>query len=151
MDARRFSWGALWRSLQERLARAPASAEAPLSRYIAFNETHFRWLRAVAQEQQRPEADVAADLLRYAIQKRWAILDTLRRWESLSVREQEVVNLICQRFTNRQIASRLGISPETVKVHVRNILVKFNLHSKGELRLLLNGWESGRAACPWMR
>jgi DNA-binding CsgD family transcriptional regulator len=44
-------------------------------------------------------------------------------------------------FTNRQIAARLQITPETVKTHVRNVLHKFDLHSKAELRRSLADWD----------
>ena len=68
------------------------------------------------------------------------------RWERLTPRERQVAALICQEnggksYTNPQIASNLGISRETVKIHVRNILYKFNLHSKVELRRTLSGWD----------
>ena len=56
---------------------------------------------------------------------------------SLSPREQQVTLLTLQGLTNRQIATMLVISPETVKTHVRHALEKFGLHSKDELRLLL--------------
>ena len=49
--------------------------------------------------------------------------------------------LVCLGYTNRQIAARLVISVETVKSHIRNILYKFNLHSKRELGLLLGDWD----------
>ena len=61
-----------------------------------------------------------------------------KRWESLSPRQREVAVLICRGYTNPQIASELKISLETVKTHVRNILQKFNLHSKAELRFLIS-------------
>jgi two-component system nitrate/nitrite response regulator NarL len=68
------------------------------------------------------------------------------RWERLTPRERQVAALICQEnggksYTNPQIANHLGISRETVKIHVRNILYKFNLHSKVELRRTLSGWD----------
>jgi DNA-binding CsgD family transcriptional regulator len=44
-------------------------------------------------------------------------------------------------FTNRQIAARLMITPETAKTHVRNVLRKFDLHSKAELRRALADWD----------
>ena len=62
-------------------------------------------------------------------------------WESLTMREQEATALTCRGETNRQIAARLGVSPETVKTHVRNALVKFNLHGKSELRMALGKWD----------
>jgi two-component system nitrate/nitrite response regulator NarP len=59
----------------------------------------------------------------------------------LSPREQQVVALTCLNLTNRQIAAKLVITPETAKTHVRNILRKFNLHSKVELREALSDWD----------
>ena len=68
------------------------------------------------------------------------------RWKRLTPRERQVASLICQQnggrsYTNPQIADQLGISRETVKIHVRNILYKFDLHSKAELRRSLSQWD----------
>jgi RNA polymerase sigma factor (sigma-70 family) len=43
---------------------------------------------------------------------------------ALTPREREVVDLMSEGLTNRQIAERLAISRATVKVHVRHILEK---------------------------
>jgi DNA-binding NarL/FixJ family response regulator len=56
---------------------------------------------------------------------------------SLTPREQEVTWLAARGQTNRQIAGTLVISSETVKSHIHNVLVKFGLRSKSDLRLLL--------------
>jgi DNA-binding CsgD family transcriptional regulator len=47
----------------------------------------------------------------------------------------------CLGYTNNQIAVQLGLSVETVKTHVGNLLVKFGLHSKVELRMTLSEWD----------
>ncbi len=65
----------------------------------------------------------------------------LARWEALSPREQQVAALVCLGFTNRQIADHLVLSHETVKTHVRNVLYKFDLRSKAELRQALADWD----------
>ena len=65
----------------------------------------------------------------------------IMRWQMLSPREQQVAVLTCQNFTNRQIAARLMITPETAKSHVRNVLRKFGLKSKAELRRALADWD----------
>jgi LuxR family transcriptional regulator, maltose regulon positive regulatory protein len=44
--------------------------------------------------------------------------------ESLSTREREIVGLIAQGQSNKEIARSLGIAPETVKSHVKSIFVK---------------------------
>ncbi|UCH61192.1 MAG: helix-turn-helix transcriptional regulator [Anaerolineales bacterium] len=98
-------------------------------------------LQGLAKQQRRPEHEVAAELLSFAIAQRDAAEQNLQRWEQLSPREQQVAALICLGYTNRQIAARLTISPETVKTHARNLLLKFGLGSREELRFALAGWD----------
>jgi DNA-binding NarL/FixJ family response regulator len=50
----------------------------------------------------------------------------------LTPRELEVLRHVADGATNREVASRLGISENTVKNHVRNILEKLRLHSRME-------------------
>lgn len=51
----------------------------------------------------------------------------------LSEREREVLILIAEGFTNKQIGEALGISPKTVARHRDNITGKLNLSSRAEL------------------
>jgi len=48
----------------------------------------------------------------------------------LTKREKAVLSLVAQGFTNREIATSLVISESTVKVHVRNVMVKFHAHTR---------------------
>ena len=48
----------------------------------------------------------------------------------LSTREKEVLNLVAQGFTNREIAGSLFISNQTVMVHMRNIMSKLHAHTR---------------------
>ena len=98
-------------------------------------------LQSVAAEEQRPAEQVMVDLLSQGLACRQASQVYLGRWRSLSPREQQVAALVCLNYTNRQIAVRLHISPETVKSHVRNLLAKFDLHAKAELSQLLADWD----------
>jgi LuxR family maltose regulon positive regulatory protein len=50
--------------------------------------------------------------------------------EPLSERELEVLELIAQGLTNREIASRLFLSLNTVKAHTRNIYGKLGVHNR---------------------
>lgn len=53
----------------------------------------------------------------------------------LSAREQEVLRLIAEGHTTKEIAETLIISPHTVRRHQDHIMNKLNLHSKAELIL----------------
>ena len=48
----------------------------------------------------------------------------------LSKREQSVLSLVAQGFTNREIATTLSISEHTVKVHLRNVMEKLHAHTR---------------------
>lgn len=48
----------------------------------------------------------------------------------LTDREHDVLQWIAKGMSNKQIASQLFISEETVKVHIRNLLRKLNVHSR---------------------
>ena len=48
----------------------------------------------------------------------------------LTAREQEVLNLIADGLSNRDIAGKMFISEKTVKTHVRNILSKLHLEDR---------------------
>jgi two-component system response regulator NreC len=100
-----------------------------------------RSLHSLAEQEQRPPEEVAAELLAFALAHRSADEINLQCWRSLSAREQQVAALVCLGYTNRQIAARLVLSQETVRSHVRNVLVKFALHSKAELRRALADWD----------
>ena len=101
------------------------------------------YVEAVAENEQRPPEDIAAELLASGVAQRDLARDSYERWQTLSQREREVAALVCLGYTNRQIALRLVISPETVKSHIKRVLYKFDLHSKDELRMLMADWDFG--------
>jgi DNA-binding NarL/FixJ family response regulator len=48
----------------------------------------------------------------------------------LTTREREILGLVGQGLSNQEIAERLIIAENTVKVHLRNILEKLQVHSR---------------------
>lgn len=55
---------------------------------------------------------------------------------TLTGREQEVLGLIVEQKSNKEIAQALVISEKTVKTHVSNMLQKLHLSNRTELRLV---------------
>src|SRR3954470_4085788 len=55
--------------------------------------------------------------------------------DALTRRERDVVTLIAQGGTNRQIATRLGVTERTARTHVSNILGKLGLASRTQLAM----------------
>jgi DNA-binding NarL/FixJ family response regulator len=101
----------------------------------------IRSLQDLAEQENRPRTELAAELLSYALAQRDVAEANLQCWRSLSVREQQVTALLCLGFTSKQIAARLVISPETVKSHAQRALLKFGLRSRTELRQALADWD----------
>jgi DNA-binding CsgD family transcriptional regulator len=66
-------------------------------------------------------------------------------WDSLSDTEQTIARLINQALTNRQIASRVFLSPHTVNYHLRQIFRKLGIHSRVELVRLMQARPPGAA------
>lgn len=96
-------------------------------------------IHKIAELEQRSPEEVANEIASHTrneyehFDKIWIL------WQTLSRREQEVAALACLGYVNEEIAQKLFISTNTVKVHIRNILLKFSANSKEQLRQLLNG------------
>lgn len=128
-------------SFWQRLLEMLGLGSRPPRLYFEMDEQLAASLQELAEQQQRPEDEVAAELLSYALARRDAAEVGLQRWHALTPREQQVTALVCLGLTNREIAAQLHISPETVKSHVRNTLAKFDLSSRTELRQALADWD----------
>lgn len=68
----------------------------------------------------------------------FATLSSAVQWresggEDLSAREREVLRLIAQGLSNKEIGSALSLSPHTIKAHLRSILDKLQLRNRAEV------------------
>lgn len=50
----------------------------------------------------------------------------------LTPREEEILTLLARGFVTKEIASKLGVSYETVRDHLKHIYEKLHVHSRGE-------------------
>ncbi len=53
--------------------------------------------------------------------------------DSLSPREKEVLDLVSQALTNKEVATKLYVSENTVKYHMKNILDKLHLRNRSQV------------------
>jgi DNA-binding CsgD family transcriptional regulator len=115
----------------------------PRSRHLSFqaDEALIQSLRDLARDEHRSTEALAADLLAQAISRQRLDKKNLAHWQKLSLREQQVVSLMCLHYTTAQIAARLALSPETVKSHMHNAMGKFRVRTRAELRVALGEWD----------
>jgi len=59
-------------------------------------------------------------------------VNTLKSMPELSPRQLETLNLIAKGFSNKEIAELLGVSLETVKDHIKKILLRMGASSRTE-------------------
>ncbi|KGX88135.1 response regulator transcription factor [Pontibacillus litoralis] len=57
---------------------------------------------------------------------------TKKEESTLTSREKEVLRLLTKGLRNKEIANRLFISDQTVKIHISNIFRKFNVNSRSQ-------------------
>ena len=113
----------------------------PGPRYYELIDNLLSTISTLASHEGRPEDELVTSLLAAGLTHYYALDELWPRWESLSPREQQVAALTCLGYTNRQIAVKLSLSPETIKTHIRHMLGKFELASKAELRQALADWD----------
>ncbi|MFF9628967.1 helix-turn-helix transcriptional regulator [Streptomyces fradiae] len=64
----------------------------------------------------------------------------------LTPQQQRVAALVASGATNREVATRLSLSPRTVDHHLRNVFSRLGVRSRVELALLMNGDRTERTA-----
>lgn len=65
-------------------------------------------------------------------------LESMSLKYGLTKRETELLEQVCLRKTNEDIAAALGISENTVKFHLKNLMKKLSVSSRTEIREMIN-------------
>jgi len=91
--------------------------------------TLLKGLDAISQNEYFLDSSVSKEVI-----KRLVETDSIKKindplYNSLTPREQEVLRLLAEGYSNKEIAEILCISPKTVENHRTNIMKKLNLHS----------------------
>jgi DNA-binding CsgD family transcriptional regulator len=113
----------------------------PAPRFFELSNDLRITLTTLAEHAGRPEEELAEAVFASGLDSYYTKDVFWKIWEKLTLREREVTALTCLGYTNRQIAARLVLSVPTVKTHMANVLRKFDLHSKIELRMALSEWD----------
>jgi FixJ family two-component response regulator len=105
----------------------PMSVRALKSGAVEFLTKPFRDQELLDAIQQALQRDSAAR------EQRTEIHDLQGRYQSLSAREREVMTLVVSGMLNKQIASEIGASEATVKIHRGHVMQKMQAGSVVEL------------------
>ncbi len=130
--------GGVFGSPRQPAKRPPKNATLhPLRLTVEVSAELSTRLRRAARSRARSPEMLVNDLLERGLEQETLRVHAEHALASLTPREQDVTWLAARGQTNRQIADALVISSETVKSHIHNVLVKFGLRSKSDLRLLM--------------
>ena len=119
---------------QEDVARYVRAGASGFVMKDASFEEFFATIRAVAGGAQVLPKQLTKSLfsqivLNAPVKDKAQLLDAVR----LTARERQVIDLLGEGLSNKEIASRLHIAVHTVKSHVHNVLEKLALHSRLEV------------------
>ena len=71
--------------------------------------------------------------------------DIAELFSKLSDREQQVVTLVCNGLSDKEIADKLGVTEGTIKIHLHAIYEKLGARSTFELMIALADRRRGKA------
>ena len=129
----------IWDRLRYLIGKRPTPD--PRTYHLELSDSLQVSLSTIAKDEGRPEHELIPELLNAGLTQYSSNERLWKKWESLSPREKDVAALVCLGYTNREIAARLNISPETVKARLETALQKFHITKRTELRVLLANWD----------
>ena len=110
-----------------------AGASGYLVKDSAFDEL-IRAVRTVANGRSYLSAEIADSVINNFVRRPPdAVDDESSAFSVLTTREREVLQLLAEGKTTKEIAAALFVSVKTIETHRRNIMKKLDLHSVAEL------------------
>lgn len=77
-------------------------------------------------------APMSGSVARRVIDAFRTVAPSARETETLTLREQEILGFLAQGLVAKDVAVKVGLSYQTVRVHLRNIYEKLHVHSREE-------------------
>ena len=99
--------------------------------YLLKRTTQVELLEAI-REVHRGGSPMTTHIARKVVQSLQKTKSTAKPSETLSPREQEVLDCLAKGFLYKEIAEKLGISYETVHTYIRRIYEKFQVRTRTE-------------------
>ncbi len=112
--------------------------KAGASGYLLKRATREELLRAIT-EVLAGGAPMTGEIARRVVQTFQVPLQSPEKNVNLSAREEEVLAELCRGFGNKEIAAHLGISYDTVCVHLRHIYEKLHVRGRSEAIIMCLG------------
>jgi DNA-binding NarL/FixJ family response regulator len=95
-------------------------------------------VRALARKETALDSAVASQLVRYLTGDAVHGDTEERSLDRLTERQREVAALVAEGLSNEEIASRLFLSPATVKSHLTAVMRRLDVRTRTQLAILLN-------------
>ena len=113
----------------------------PRKYHVEISDNLKVTLSTIAKDEGRPESELIPELLNAGLTQYTSSERLWNKWQTLSLREKDVVAFVCLGYTNQEIALHMNISPNTVKDRLSSVFRKFNIHRRNDLRMLFSLWD----------
>jgi len=120
----------------------PSRKRASQLHMIPVDADVWDMLKELAPDQKVNPEELGKQLLRKTVTEHYhANSKYVQKWEQLSERQKDVAALACLKYSNAEIALKLNVSITTVKGHFSEVLRKFEVRGRYQLRYVLRRWD----------
>jgi DNA-binding NarL/FixJ family response regulator len=104
-------------------------------------------VRALARQETALDSAVASQLVRHMTGDPSQTTAEGRAQDRLTERQRDVATLVAEGLSNEEIASRLFLSPATVKSHLTAVMRRLDIRTRTQLAILLTRDHSPATSC----
>lgn len=99
---------------------------------IISTDTDFKMFKKALRVVYADQIWISNDILKEFLHHE-GLISKSGKINSLTVREREIIEYVCQGYNNKKIASKLSLSEQTIKAHLNRIFRKFNVSNRSQL------------------